>query len=257
MSKPDSSGFHAIGRSLLRKEDHRLLIGKGRFGDDFNMPGQAYAVMVRSPYPHARILHIDATQARAMAGVLGVFTGADCGADGLAPIPHNPVPSTKSAIKLTAPGGGKIFVGPHILLPIDKVRHVGEAVAMVVAETKEQAQDAADAMQVEYHELPCVVDSEAALAPGAPTVWDEVPDNVFVDTIFGNVEATDRAFAAADHIVKMDFRVPRCAPAPLEPRAGLAQYDESTARYTLHFSTGGPGIVRQKRRTRHGARHPA
>jgi len=120
----------AIGQPLRRKEDHRLLTGKGRFTDDFKKAGQAYAVMVRSPYPHARILQVDGARAGRMPGVLGVFGGADCLADGLAPIPHSPVPSTRYDLKLTGPGGGPIFIGPQPLLPVDKVRHVGEVVVI-------------------------------------------------------------------------------------------------------------------------------
>ncbi|MGD0023852.1 MAG: xanthine dehydrogenase family protein molybdopterin-binding subunit, partial [Xanthobacteraceae bacterium] len=247
MNELDASKFHEIGRSVLRKEDFRLLTGKGRFGDDFNMPGQAWTVMVRSSHPHARILRIDTKPALAMPGVRAVFTGADCLADGLRPIPHNPVPSTKYDMKLTGPGGAAVFVGPHMLLPADKARYVGEAVAMVVAETREQAEDAAEAVRVEYEELPWIERSEDALVPGAPAVWDEAPDNVLVDTFFGDRERTDRAFAAADHVFGMEFHVGRIMPLPLEPRAGLADYDEHSGRYTLHFSTGGPGIVRQKR----------
>ena len=247
MSTLDGIELRESGQPLRRKEDLCLLIGKGRYGDDFNMEGQAYAVMVRSPHPHARILSIDTQDAHAMAGILGIFSGADCHADGLIAIPHAPVPSTKFDMKLTGPGGGKVFIGPHLLLPVDRARHVGEAVAMVIAETTEQALDAAEAIKVEYEELPWVAESEAALAAGAPAVWDEVPDNVLVDTIFGDPQATDRAFAAADHVVKMDFHVGRVTAAPMEPRAGLAHYDESTDRYTLQFTTGGPGVVRQKR----------
>src|SRR5215471_16830688 len=135
-----------IGQPLLRKEDHRLLTGMGRFSDDFRMEGQAYAVVVRSPYPHARIVRVKAEAAKTMSGVLGIFTGDDCLADGLAPIPHSPVPSTRYDMKLTAPRGGPVFIGPHLLLPIDKVRHVGEAIAVVVAETQAQALDAVEAV---------------------------------------------------------------------------------------------------------------
>jgi carbon-monoxide dehydrogenase large subunit len=237
----------AIGRSLLRKEDHRLLTGKGRFGDDFSVAGQAHAVMLRAPHPHARILRIDAANARTMPGVLGIFTGADCVRDGLKPIPHSPVPSTKYDMKLTAPGGGKAVVDRHVLLPVDKVRHAGEPVAMVVAETKAQALDAAEAITVDYERLPFATDAESALQPGAPTLWDEVRDNLIVDTRFGDQAATERAFAVANHVVKMEFHVGRISPAPLEPRAGLAEFDPGTGQYTLHFCTGGPGVVRQRR----------
>ena len=247
MTKPDETPLREIGQPLRRKEDFRLLTGRGKYGDDFNVEGQAHAVMVRSPYPHAQIRRIETGAARSMPGVLGVFTGADCRADGLTAIPHNPVPSTRYDVKLTGPGGEKVFIGPHMLLPTDKARHVGEAVAMVVAETRNQALDAAEAVEVDYEELPFVVDTAAALAADAPAVWDEAPHNVLVDTIFGDQQATDRAFAAADHIVKMDFHVGRVAHAPMEPRAGVAQWDAQTARYTLQFTTGGPGVVRQKR----------
>src|ERR1700684_2272909 len=143
--RPEETGYRFIGKPMPRKEDARLITGKGRFTDDFNLDGQAYAVMVRSPYPHARIVAIDTAPAKAMPSVLGVFTGADCAADNLQPIPHDPLPKTKFDMKLTGPGGSAVFVGPHVLLPTDKARHVGEAVAMVVAESKAAGMDAAGA----------------------------------------------------------------------------------------------------------------
>jgi aerobic carbon-monoxide dehydrogenase large subunit len=234
----------AIGQPLRRKEDARLLTGKGLFTDDFSMEGQAHAAMVRSPHPHARIVHVNTALARSMPGVLGVFSGADCLADGLGPLPHSPVPATKYDMKLTAPGGGKVFIGPHLLLPADKTRHVGEALAMVVAETRAQALDAAEAVEIEYEVLPWVIGSEAALTPGAPAVWDEVPDNVLVNTLFGDPTATNRAFATCAHAVKMDFRIGRVTAVTLEPRSALAHYDTQTNRYTLYAGSG--GAVRQK-----------
>jgi len=245
MSRPDGVAPGAIGQPVRRKEDVRLLTGAGRFSDDFNLEGQVYAAMVRSPYPHARILRIDAARSRAMPGVLGIFTSADCVSEGLGPIPHSPLPSTRYDMKLTAPRGGAIFEGPHLLLPTDRARHVGEAVAMVVAEAKAQAEDAAETVQVEYEELPYVTHSEDALEGGkGAAVWDEVPDNLLVDTTFGDREATDRAFAGADHVVKMDFHVGRVTAVALEPRAALAHYDASTGRYVLYAGSG--GAVRQK-----------
>jgi carbon-monoxide dehydrogenase large subunit len=238
------AAISAIGRPVRRKEDQRLLTGKGRFTDDFNMEGQAYAVMVRSPHPHARILEIDTEPARRMPGVLGAFSGRDCLTDGLSPIPHSPVPSTRYDLKLTGPGGSTIFIGPQPLLPADKVRHVGEAVAMVVAETLPRALDAAEAVEIEYEELPGVASSENALSPGAPGVWGEVPDNVLVDTMFGDREATDRAFAGDDHVVAMDLHIGRVTGVPIEPRSALGHYDPGTDRYTLYAGSG--GAVRQK-----------
>jgi len=234
----------AIGQPLPRKEDLRLLTGRGRFSDDFSLEGQAYAALVRSPHPHALIRRISVDAALKAPGVLGVFTGADCAADRLRAIPHNPLPSTRYDMKLTAPGGKAPFAGPHLLLPADKVRHVGEALAMVVAETPAQAADAAEAVEVEYQALESVARSEDALKPGAPVVWDEVPGNVLVDTKFGDSEATARGFAAAEHVVRMDFQVGRVTACPLEPRAALGVFDGVTGRYTLYAGSG--GAVRQK-----------
>jgi aerobic carbon-monoxide dehydrogenase large subunit len=235
----------SIGRPIRRKEDFRLLTGQGRFSDDFVLPGAVFAALVRSPHPHARIGRIDAAAALAMPGVLGIFDGRDCAADGLAPIPHDPVPKTRYDMKLTAPRSGDVFVGPQPLLPADTVRHVGEALAMVVAETPEQALDAAEAVRVEYQELPWVTDPRAAMAPGAPAIWSEIPDNVLVDTVFGDREATDRAFAVAAHLVALDLHIGRVTGVPMEPRAAFGHYDAASGRYTLYAGSG--GVVRQKR----------
>src|SRR5262249_55158394 len=130
LDRPDAQGYRAIGHPIRRKEDMRLLTGQGAFSDDFNLPGQAYAAMMRSPHPHAEIRSIDTRAALALPGVLAVFTGDDCAKAALQPVPHDPIPKTKYDMKLTGPGGGPIFIGPHHLLPADRVRHVGEAVAM-------------------------------------------------------------------------------------------------------------------------------
>jgi carbon-monoxide dehydrogenase large subunit len=241
---PDSTSLGAIGQPLRRKEDERLLTGRGRFSDDFSLLGQTYAAVVRSPHPHARIVEIDTRRALAMPGVLGILTGQDCAADGLSPIPHNPVPQTRYDMKLTGPGGGPIFIGPQMLLPSDRVRHVGEAVAVVVAETALQAEDAAEEVAVDYRELPWIAQIKDALTPGATAVWDEVPDNVLVDTFFGDAAATERAFAIADHIIEMEFHVGRVTGVPMEPRAALGHWDTATGRGTLWAGSG--GAVRQK-----------
>ena len=180
-----------------------------------------------------------------MPGVLGVFTGADCVADNLGAIPHDPLPKTKFDMKLHGPGGSEIFIGPHLLLPHDKARHVGEAVAMVVAETQAQAFDAAEAVTIEYEELPCVIHSEDAMKPGTPAVWDQVRDNILVDTRFGNAAETDRILANAPHVVSMAFHIDRVTGAPMEPRVTVAKYDKDHDRYTIHAGSG--GAVRQKR----------
>jgi carbon-monoxide dehydrogenase large subunit len=244
MHKPLSPQFQFIGRPLPRKEDARLTTGAGRFSDDFSARGQCHAAMVRSPYPHARIRGVNFSRARALPGVVGVYSGADCLAGGLAPIPHDPLPKTKYDMKLTAPGGGTVFIGPHMLLPADKARHVGEAVAMVVAETLPQALDAVEAVDIDYEELPFVLHSEDAMAPGAPLVWEEVPFNTPIETWFGDRDTTDHAFAAADHVVAAEFHIDRVTGVPMEPRSALAEYDPASGRYTLHAGSG--GAVRQK-----------
>ena len=237
--------FRFIGQPLPRTEDARLLTGRGQFSDDFCLSGQTYAAIVRSPHAHARIVRIDTTSAKNMPGVLGVFTGADCQADNLGAIPHDPLPKTRYDMKLQGPGGGEIFFGPHVLLPTDKVRHVGEAIAMVVAETPSQAADAAEAVDVTYETLPCVLHAEDAMQPGAPAVWDEAANNILVDTRFGHAVETDRILANAAHVVRKDFHVGRVTGAPMEPRAAVAHYDNSTERYTIYAGSG--GAVRQKR----------
>jgi carbon-monoxide dehydrogenase large subunit len=245
MNKPLDIAFAAIGQPLQRKEDLRLVTGRGRFSDDFSVDGEAHAAVVRSPHPHARILRYETADAKAMPGVLAVLTGADLVADGLKPLPHTPLPSTRFDMKLTAPdGSANVFIGPHHLLAVGKVRHVGEAVAVVVAETMAQALDAAEAVAVAYEPLSFVGSTDEALAPGAPAVWDEAPGNVLIETWFGNKDATDGAFAAADHVVSMDFHVGRVTAVPMELRSALGHYDGATGRYTLYAGSG--GAVRQK-----------
>ena len=256
MKFPAGTAFGSIGHPIRRKEDARLLTGKGRFTDDFSVERQTYAAMVRSPHPHARIVRIDSATAKAMPGVLGVFTGADCLADGIKPIPHTPVPATKFDMKLTARDGGPVFAGPHMLLPADKARHVGEAVAMVVAETRAQAMDAAEAVEVEYEELPFVIHSEDALKPGAPMVWNEIPDNVPCDTTFGDKAKTDRAFAEAAHVVKTEFNIVRVTGVPMELRSCLAEFDAASRQIHAlrRLRRRGAPEDRTRQRARHRAR---
>ena len=144
--------FNSIGQSFQRNEDERLITGKGRFTDDFSLPEQTWAWMVRSTHPHARIKSIDTSAAVQMPGVLAVFTGKDCLNDQLNPIEHNPVPSTRYDVKLRGPNDSDIFLGYHHLLPFDKVRHVGQALAMVVARTRNEAFSAAQMVIVQYEE---------------------------------------------------------------------------------------------------------
>jgi aerobic carbon-monoxide dehydrogenase large subunit len=233
-----------IGGAVRRKEDVRLVTGRGNYSDDFNLPGQAYGAAVRSPYAHARIRSIDTAAARAMPGVLAVLTGADALADGLKRIPHLAAAGTPPDIVLHNRDGSPVPVAPHHVLPADRVRHVGTAVAFVIAETVAQAKDAAEQVEVDYEPLPAVIDAKDAVAPDAPRLYDDLP-NIMIDAEVGDAKATDEAFARAAHVTKLDTWVNRVTGVPMEPRAAVGVYDPQTKRYTLYAGSG--GIVRQKK----------
>ena len=218
-----------------RSEDVPLLTGRARFTNDVSVPGAAFAAFVRSPYGHARIGAIEASTARSMPGVLAIITGADVVAAGLGAI----------APEVLMPGkGGRTMVGPAVpVLAHDVARYVGEAVAMVVAESEAQALDAAELVSVDYDQLPAVATVESALAPGAPAIWPEAPDNVSLAWEHGDSAAVDAAFAGASHRVALDLRMPRVAPSALEPRAAIGQWDEAAGRYTLVAGTQGVAVV--------------
>ena len=234
-----------IGQALTRKEDLRLVTGAGRYSDDVSLPGQAYAAFVRSPHAHARIVSIDTAAARAMPGVLAVLTGADVEADGLKPIPHHPIPMKPPAdIELKNRDGSEHGFAPHALLAHDRARHVGAPIAMVVAESVAAAHDAAEHVTVEYAALAPVVMADAAAAPDATQLYDEVA-NICVDADVGDIAATAAAFARAAHVVRLDTWVQRVTGVPLDARAAIGEYDRASGRHTLHAGSG--GVVRQKR----------
>jgi aerobic carbon-monoxide dehydrogenase large subunit len=233
-----------IGGEVRRKEDLRLVTGRGHYSDDLNLPGQAYGAAVRSPHAHARIRSIDTTAARAMPGVLAVLTGADALADGLKRIPHLAAPGTPPDIVLHNRDGSPVPAAPHFVLPADRVRHVGTAVAFVIAETVAQAKDAAEHVVVDYEPLPAVIDAKDAVAPDAPRLYDDLP-NIMIDAEVGDAKATDEAFAGAAHVTKLETWVNRVTGVPMEPRAAVGVYDQETKRYTLYAGSG--GIVRQKK----------
>ncbi len=233
----------AIGRPIVRKEDAQLVTGQGRFSDDVNLPGQAYAVMVRSPHAHARIRSIDTAEAMAVPGAIAVLTGADALADGLKPIPHRPFIGPPD-IALGRRDASDKFLSPHHALPHDKARFAGEAVAIVVAESVAAAKDAAERVTVDFAPLPAVTDTVKAAAADAPRIWDEASSNVCVDAQVGDAAATADAFKRAAHIVKLDTWVQRVTGVPMEPRAAVGSYDGATGRTTLYAGSG--GVVRQK-----------
>ena len=229
------------GQSVRRIEDDKLLKGEGRFTDDLT-DDSAYAervllCFVRSPYPHARIVSVNKTAALAMPGVVAVYSGADLVAAGV-----KPMPGTAGFVR----ADGKPGVTPerHVLA-FERARFVGEAVAVVAALTLQQARDAAEAVVVDYEELPMVVRMEDALASGAPVVCDDAPDNLSAEMRHGNAKATDEAFAKAAHVVSLDLSNQRLAALTLEPRAILALTDPADGRLLVRMSTQMPSGVKK------------
>jgi carbon-monoxide dehydrogenase large subunit len=218
-------GEFAIGQSVSRFEDPRLLRGGGRYVGDMVLPGMAVGYVLRSPHGHARIRSIDASQAKSAPGVLAVLTGADWQASGWGDLP--------------VPGGlkrrdGSVFRPPYPALAIDRVRFVGDPVAFVVAETYHQALDAAERIAVDYEPLPAIASTAEATAEGAPRVWDGCPDNIGFVQLFGDKAAADAAFVKADHIVKHRFVINRVTAACMEPRGSLGDYNAAEDRYTIY-----------------------
>src|ERR1700726_3136276 len=168
-----------IGQPVRRKEDLRLVAGQGQYSNDLNVPGQAFAVMLRSPHAHARLRRIDTAAARAAPGVLAVLTGSDILDDGVKPIPHKAFSYHPAEIPLRNKDDAPIFAAQHFPLPADKARFVGEAVVMVVAETVAAAKDAAELVAIDYEPIAAVIDAVAAAAPGAPRLWDDA-ENVLI-----------------------------------------------------------------------------
>src|SRR4051812_27800722 len=241
----DALAPRGIGKSVRRREDIRLLTGRGRYAADFSLPGQVHACIVRSPHAHAAIIAVDAAAALAAPGVLAVLTGDDAARDGLRPIPHSPVPTNPHEVPLKSRDGSDFFVAPHPVLAQDAVHYVGEAVAIVVAETPTQAIDAAELVEVIYRELPAVVRSRQALASGAPIVWPQHGANRCVDSEAGDKAASDAAFARAAHVVRLDTAVNRVTGVPMELRAAVGDYDAASGRFTIYTSAGG-GVIRQR-----------
>jgi len=234
------SAPEGFGKPVRRVEDQRLVTGRGCYSDDFNLPGQAYSCFVRSPHAHARIVGIDATAALKVPGVIAVLTGADAAADGLQPMPHRPVPANPYEPQLRNRNGAEHFVAPHPPLPTDgRVRLVGEAVVMVIAETAAAARDGAEAVGVAYEPLRVVTRALQAAVDGAPLVWDEAGSNVCVDSDNGDAAAADAAFARAAHVVRLETQVNRVTGVPMEPRVALAVYDADRRHYTLYAGSGG------------------
>ena len=224
-----------IGAPVRRKEDQRFVTGQGRYVDDFNRPGQAHAYFLRSPHAHANIRSIDIAAARAMPGVVGIFTGEDLAADKIGGLICGWMIHSKDGTPMKA--------GPHPALAQGKVRYVGDHVAVVVAETLAQAKDAAEAIVVDYEVLPAVVDTATA-ARAATVIHEVAPDNTVYNWHLGDKNAVDQAFAKAAHVTRIDLVNNRLVPNPMEPRAALGEYDAGNDNYTLYTTSQNPHVAR-------------
>jgi carbon-monoxide dehydrogenase large subunit len=225
-----------IGASVKRREDFRFLTGQGTYTDDINRPNQTHAYILRSPHAHARINGIDTTAALEAPGVVAVFTGKDIAADKVNGLPCGWLIHSKDGSPMVEP--------PHPPLVLDKVVHVGDQVAVVVAETCEQAKDAAELIMVDYDELPAVTTSPEALKEGAPLVHEQAAGNLCYDWHLGDKAATDAAFAKAAHVTKLDLINNRLVPNAMEPRAAIGEFDRATGDYTLWTTSQNPHVIR-------------
>jgi len=233
------SAREGFGKPVLRKEDERLLAGAGCYSDDVNLPGQAHACFVRSPHAHARIGSIGTAAALATPGVIAALTGENAAADGIKPLTHSPMPGNPYE-EMIRPDDVS-FIAPHAPIPADRVRFVGEVVAMVIAETPAAARDGAERIAVDWEPLRAVTGSTAAAALDAPVLYEDTPSNVCVDAKAGDDAAVDAAFGRAAYVVRLETWVHRITGVPMEPRAAVGVWDPASGRYTVHAGAGGLG----------------
>lgn len=225
-----------IGASVKRKEDLRFLTGRGNYVDDMNRPGQAYAVFVRSPHAHANLKSVDTSDAANAPGVVSILTGSEVTADGLGGVP--------CGWGITSKDGNAMAEPAWPILATDKVRYVGEAVAVVIAETAAQARDAAERVAVDYEPLAPAVATGGANKSGTPQVHDEAANNVCFDWEFGDKDATDAAFASAAHVAELELVNNRLVPHAMEPRAAIGEFEPSTGYMTLYCTSQAPHVSR-------------
>ena len=225
-----------VGAPVRRREDYRFLTGQGTYTDDIDRPHQLHAYILRSPHAHARIADIDTATASSAPGVAAIYTGKDMAADGVGGLPCGWQVHSKDGSPMAEP--------PHPPLAVDRVRHVGDPVVVVVADTLEQAREAADLVRLDYVEEPAVVDPAEALKREAPLVFAEVPGNLCYDWSLGDLAAVDAAFAKAARIVRLDLVNNRLVPNAMEPRAAIGEYDRATGDYTLYTTSQNPHVIR-------------
>ncbi|HEY6441145.1 MAG TPA: xanthine dehydrogenase family protein molybdopterin-binding subunit [Acetobacteraceae bacterium] len=228
--------FEGIGAAVRRKEDARFLSGRGNYTDDINRPGQLYAFIRRSDRPHAKIGRIDTGAAATAPGVVAVYTGADMAADSIGGLPCGWQIHSKDGSPMKEP--------PHPVLAVDKARHVGDPIAVVIAETKQAAKDAAEQIAIDYEDLPAVASLRDAIAPGAALVHDDAPGNVCYDWHIGDKAVVDAAFAKAAKVVKLDLTNNRLIPNAMEPRAAIGEFDGNSGDYTLYTTSQNPHVIR-------------
>ncbi|RUX05620.1 xanthine dehydrogenase family protein molybdopterin-binding subunit [Mesorhizobium sp. M2A.F.Ca.ET.037.01.1.1] len=229
-------GIEGVGARVARKEDKRFITGGGRYVDDMVVPGMKHAVFVRSPHAHAQIKKIDVKKAQAMPGVVGVLTGKELKADGIGNLICGWMIHSKD--------GTPMKMGAWSPLAVDKVRYVGDAVVIVVADTKGQARDAAEAVEITYKELKAVVEATKAIQPGAPQVHAEAENNLIFDWELGDGKATDAAIKSAAHVTRMKIVNNRLVPNAMEPRAALGHYDKAEDHYTCWTTSQNPHVAR-------------
>ena len=232
-------GQFGVGQAMRRVEDGRFLTGDGRYTDDIHIEGEAVGFILRSPHAHAEIGAIDTAVALAVPGVLAIYTAEDLARDDIGDI--------RCLTPMPGKGGAKQIMPPHPVLARERVRHVGDPVAFVVAETLAQARDAAELIEIDYRELPVIADTAGAIAPGAPAVWDEAPGNVSVDWELGDEAAVRAAMAKAAHVVKARLINNRLVVNSMEPRNALGAYDPDSGRFTLTTGSQGSYKLRAQR----------
>jgi aerobic carbon-monoxide dehydrogenase large subunit len=225
-----------IGTPVRRREDYRFLTGQGTYTDDINRPGQLYAYILRSPHAHARITGVDTTGAAKALGVAAVYTGSDLKADGIGGLPCGWQIHSKDGSPMQEP--------PHPVLAVDHVRHVGDPVAVVIADALAHARDAAELIAVDYAVEPAVTGTADALKPGSPLVFAEVPGNICYDWHLGDPAAVDAALAKAARVVKLDLVNNRLVPNAMEPRAAIGDFDRATGEHTLYTTSQNPHVIR-------------
>ena len=222
-----------IGAAVKRREDFRFLTGRGNYTDDMNRPGQAYAYILRSPYAHAEIVKINTANAKAAPGVVEIFTGADYDKGGV-----------PCGWQIHSKDGSPMVEPLHLPLCKEVVRHVGDQVALVIAESHAQARDAAELIEVTYKELPAIISTAKADQPGAPQVWPDAKQNTCFDWHIGDKDATDAAFGKAHHVTKIDLVNQRLIPNAMEPRVAVGDFDRATGEYTLFTTSQNPHVIR-------------